>query len=582
MWDDLGEQTENLIGDRYQIGERVREGRAFRVHEALDTRTGDTVRARVLRPFIVREPGVRVRFRRLMEIAPPPTKGRLGLVAVEAHLDTIVVIEARPKGRSLADVLVDEGVLEPRRAKSLVLAIASIVAGLHSEGLPHGLLSPQEIHVEPSGAAEIGGIGLCGAFGREGVPGAEMNPYLAPEQRRGELAVLQSDVWALGVMLVESITGRCPTVDELDGGGWKRGVPGPLVRLLERVLAPLPQNRFSTAAAFAEALASVDVNARPASSVEPSPAPAPSGSLPPPPVDARPPRPAEPTARRSEPLVERPLTFGMRTASCVTWLVCSLIIPLAIALPIYTSWERWKATAPEEVVVPDLQGSHMRLEDARQAAGELGLKLQIVDRPYDATVEEGAILWQNPPGGKVVKEGRTIDVMVSQGARAVKVPNVTNLSEDEAITRLKAEYLTVGDITRGHDPKYPEGVVLGQSPAQGRELQEGGSVNLLVSAGPDPNENWEGIDQAAEGSRPGSVESFTVPKGNDTQLVEIRVTDEKGARTVYRDLHQPGDRVRRSTYPMFGKATVELIIDGVVTSTQVSEPPAKVEPESAP
>lgn len=543
-----------LIGERYRLGERLREGRAFRVHMGLDTSAGRPVRVRTLRSYVARDAATRLGFRRVLEDLPDAAPGLLLPLDVVPHQETVAIIEPQPSGKSLAETL-EGGLLEPKQALELFAGAAAAIAKLHAQSRAHGLVSPLEIHATADRASfEVTGIGLAGAFGSLGVPGAEANPYLAPEQRAGGAPSPQADVWALGVLLCELLSGRCPSIDDLGGSGWRRGVPLPLQRPLQVALGARPEDRFRNANALAEAVR--------LAALEPTEAEVrPSVTLPGPPSG---PQPA--SLRRSR-AAGTPSTASARMLTCLAWLVTSLIIPAAIALPVYGMWLRWERSAPSEVLVPDLAQSHMQEQEARKQLATLGLKLEVVDQEFNPDVPEGSVLWQNPPALRVVRSGRSIEVRLSRGAKAIRVPDVTNSSEDDAKKTLEESRLLVGDVLKGYSTTFPKGVILSQAPRAGRMIAEGGKVNLLLSEGPNPGEKAEGTEDGEKGSRPGSVQ-FTVPRGESSQHVRIRVTDDKGTRTVYDQLHEPGDSVRQ-VFTVFGKANVEILNGDTAVETKV-------------
>jgi serine/threonine-protein kinase len=564
----LSEDTGTLIAGRYRVGERIREGRAFRLHEGSDTQAGGGVRVRLLRPYLWREPTLRVAFRRLTEGSPPPLPGLLTLLVVEPYHDTVALVEEAPEGECLADRLRREVVLAPAEAVDLTKRAATVIQGCHEAGVVHGMLSPQELHLTAAGAVEISGCGFTQPFSGKGLPGAEDNPYLAPEQRRGEHALSQSDVYALAVILLEALTGRPPTPESLKSGDWKRGVPSGLQPLLESALAESARDRPTSAAALLAALDGLkrDLSAAPA------PPPAEAGPEAPPEEPVRPRLTATPDRAQNVATPRKPaarVTVWARLASCLVGLIYASIIPVSVGVPVYLVYTKWMEKAPETVVVPDFQGIQRDLNDAQRDARELGLSLSVVDEVFNPDIGDNRIVWQNPAPGKVVKEGFGIDVKISRAARAVAVPNVINTNLEEAERKLKEMNLRVGDVQKGHSRTFPQDIVFSQAPEPGETIPEGGQVNLLASLGPDPSENWEGLDDPAVPSVPGSVR-FEVPSsGNEDEphRIQVKVFDQKGSRVVYDRLHMQGETVR-VPFTVMGDGRVEVIRNGEVEVTK--------------
>lgn len=577
----MSEQAAPLLGERFELKEAVRDGRAFKLHAGYDRRTGRPVRVRILKPYLAREPEVRVAFRRLPDSPPPPGHGLLRILAVEQYQDTLAVVEETPDGPSLYEVLQGAPVMDPLKAVELTRKLADAIEPLHAAGVAHAMLSPHEVHVVQGGEfVEISGTGLSRPFAGHGLPGADENPYVMRGQDPSAFSP-QCDVYSLAVMLVQCVTGRCPSRGDLrSGGGWRRGVPSPLQDAVHRALAPTSREGFASAVQFANALED-------ALSGVPAPEEEPGGDE----------ETAEPSADVADPLRPRlPGTRADRTGaeagavgkrgpgaakprlspalvSCLASLFFALLIPAAVGIPVYSAYMHWLHTSPAELQVPDLQSGQMRLEDARERLAPMKLKLRVVDEVYNPEIGDGRIVWQNPAPGRTVKEGRTIDVKVSRGAAAVQVPNIVNVSQEQAEEALKEQRLVLGEVLKGNSRSFPAGIVLSQSPGAGRTIYEGGQVNVLVSEGPSASENWEDADETDAGSVP-SQARFTVPQEPDPsapQRVQIRVTDARGTRTVYDKLHESGDNVRAS-FSVFAPGKVEIVYNGNVVDTKSVEP----------
>jgi serine/threonine-protein kinase len=132
-----------------------------------------------------------------------------------------------------------------------------------------------------------------------------------------------------------------------------------------------------------------------------------------------------------------------------------------------------------ETVVPDVTG--FSLETARQQIEALGLKAREAGRLYEARAPEGTIISQRPEGGRRVKVGRVINLMVSAGKKKVPVPNLTGRPLTQADQVLMASELQLGEIRFERNDSVPDGTILAQEPIAGEEAGMGDRVDLLVS-----------------------------------------------------------------------------------------------------
>ena len=163
--------------------------------------------------------------------------------------------------------------------------------------------------------------------------------------------------------------------------------------------------------------------------------------------------------------------------------ISTLIVPGIIILFILFDW----VTMPiitrhgKERVVPSVV--NMNLEEAKTVLKKSKLKLAVLAEESDAGKRAGMILIQNPEAGKVVKQGRTVKVIISKGGKEVEIPDLAGVSLRQAELTLSEKKFEIGDISWVLSDSLPENVVVSSTPSAGSIAPEGISINLLVSQG---------------------------------------------------------------------------------------------------
>jgi eukaryotic-like serine/threonine-protein kinase len=164
---------------------------------------------------------------------------------------------------------------------------------------------------------------------------------------------------------------------------------------------------------------------------------------------------------------------------------------------------RWMAPAGSAVVVPDFIG--MQLTDGLDAANAAGVRLHVVEHRLDYHAGKGEIVGQQPASGEQVREGRIVDIVVSDGAPSISVPNVSNMTVRDATVAIENAHLALGDVSTQYNDGVPEGTVLNQSPEPFTKVATGTKVDLSVARGRPvvyaPNFVGMGIDEAVSAAK---------------------------------------------------------------------------------
>lgn len=405
-------QTERLLGGRYRLQEPIGYGGMGRVFRATDELLDRAVAVKLLD-----EPGPDLR----PELAEARAAARLshpGVVHVfdvgtsEGEGHGYIVMELVP-GRSVAEILRDQGKLLPNEAAELAAQVADALEAIHSHGMVHCDVKPLNIIVNPTGHSKLVDFGIARATA--GVSKGEnfgSAAYVAPEQARGEAVDARTDVYALGAVLYEMVVGRRPftgatttdlvrqrlIADPLPPRSLNPRVPRDLELVVMRALAREPADRFASAAELRDALRDVISHAAaPTQPLKPVRAPMSTAFM------------ANAASQVGAAVHERlSLPRARRARRRVVAIAAAILICLLVGLG-------WRVTHPAANGVPHLVGLALSevpaaLEEAGLAPADVTVLTRRVDPPYVGTVVDQ----QPQPGKPRSADGLQIAIGVAQ------------------------------------------------------------------------------------------------------------------------------------------------------------------------
>ena len=445
----MGTETLALIGNRYQLERRIAVGGMGEVWQARDEVLGRRVAVKLLRPDLAEDEGFRTRFR--TEARAAARLSHPGVVSVfdygEQSGSCYLVMELID-GEPLSSVLARRGPLPPNEAMSIVAQAASVLAAAHRQGIVHRDVKPANLLLRPDGRVKVTDFGIARAAGAATVTeaGTIMGTvaYMSPEQVRGERVSSASDVYSLGVVAFQCLTGERPfAADESIAvalAHLRRPAP-PLPssvsvdvrRLVNGMLEKDPARRPPSAAAVAEAASRFGAS-------EPVGAPGLSGA----------PGPAGNGARAA----------GLSAVGALTGRLAATQPHMHIAAD----------TPPTGVRSPLPQSGPAVAHSGRHASGRAHSRAR---RAVVALSLCGALTL----GGVLTAGGLT-----GGAQRPVVVPNLRGQDQAQAEAALAASDLRVG-AAMSDTAGAPARTVLSQRPAAGIRVRPGTRVLLTVASG---------------------------------------------------------------------------------------------------
>jgi serine/threonine-protein kinase len=490
-----------LFDGRYRVIRRLGSGGMANVYLAEDEELGRRVAIKVLDEKHANDEQFVERFRR--EAKNAASLSHPNIVSIydrgEAERTYYIAMEYI-EGRTLKDLIVARGPLPVDQAVSYARQILGAVRFAHRKGIVHRDIKPHNVLVDTDGRLKVTDFGIARAGTSQMTEAGSIigtAQYLSPEQARGASVDQRSDLYSVGIVLNEMLTGAVPfTGDSPVEIAMKHisAVPAPpsagrpevhqdLDHVVLRALAKDPRDRFQSAEEMdaelgrvAAGLSVTDATADAATAVL---AGAGVSDAAPTAVVRRPttPPPYAPTGGYR---YEEPPPPGRR--SIWPWLLALLLVVAAVVAGLY-AYERIQdeLNANKPVAVPLLEGVEEALAVNRILDRDLEPK---VVREFNAETEEGLVFDQDPESGERIERGNIVTIHVSQGKRKVDVPDVKGLGVAEAVARLKDAGLEANPVevfsTR------PPGEVIAQDPGAGKRVVEDTRVRINVSQGAKP------------------------------------------------------------------------------------------------
>ena len=491
--------VQRILDQRYELEELIGGGGMADVYKARDCLLNRPVAVKILHEEFKQDKEFVDKFQREAQAAARlshPNIVNIYDVGV-ADGDHYIVMEYVP-GRTLKDRIRQEGHLSVSESLRVAREIAEALAHAHANNLVHCDIKPHNILMMADGHAKVADFGIARAVTEStmtysgNVIGSVH--YFSPEQAKGTMITPKSDVYSLGVVLYEMLTGKLPfTGDNPVSIAVKHLQEEPVpVRQIDPAIPPVVEAIVSKAM-------SKDPAMRPTSAElvqdisqaermlmagsQPMPQMAPMAQDPDatqvlprvqPTQQTIPPRRAPQDVGYEEDESEKEKSI-FKSKKFIAGLLVVLLAGFFVGA--FMSYGKFWSTA--EVTVPDVTGKQMTL--ARQILEDKKLRVNVAET-YNADVPAGQVVSQNPTAGSKVKEQRLVTIYVSKGGEEIEMPDLTGLSKSDAEAQLKKMGLKLGSVYEKYSNEEA-GTVIKQDPKAGTKISRGQTVDITVSKG---------------------------------------------------------------------------------------------------
>jgi beta-lactam-binding protein with PASTA domain len=505
--------TPQHLSDRYELGEILGFGGMSEVHLARDLRLHRDVAVKVLRADLARDPSFYLRFRREAQNAAALNHPAIVAVYDTGEAETAAgplpyIVMEYVDGVTLRDIVQNDGPIPPRKALEIISDACQALNFSHQHGIIHRDVKPANIMISHTGAVKVMDFGIARALADSGnsvtqtaaVIGTAQ--YLSPEQASGNAVDARSDVYSLGCVLYEIVTGEPPFTgdspvavayqhvreDPVPPSQRYQGISPELDAVVLKALAKNPDNRYQSAAEMRGDLVRVH-------SGQPPEAPkvltdAERTSL----LASTPA--GRPTGHETEQLPRQAAYAGRDgggRASIGRWLIAVAV--LAVLTVVVTIAINMAGGNPRDVQVPDVAGQPSA--DAVAALQNRGFKTRTQQKP-DSTVPPDHVINTDPKGNDTVGAGAEITLNVSTGPEQREVPDVANLSYADAVRKLTSAGF--GKFRQQAAPSTPEQKdrVVGTTPPANQTSAITNEITILVGSGPETKDVPDVTGQAVD------------------------------------------------------------------------------------
>lgn len=491
--------SNRLLAGRYELIEKIGEGGMAIVYKAKCRLLNRYVAIKILRPEFTKDEQFVENFRRESQAAAGlshPNIVSVYDVGQEGNIHFIVM--ELVEGKTLSELIEEKGRLDYKEAINITRQVASALSLAHKNQIVHRDIKPHNILITNTGVAKLADFGIAKAVSASTIIGGNNKVmgsvhYFSPEQARGAYVDERSDIYSLGIVLYEMLTGKVP----FDGdnpisialmhindpmpsvSAEVPGIPPQLEKIIMKATDKYQTNRYRTADEMIEDLDNIEfitkVMGQKAFTIageEEKEQPA---------VSVHPER--ERTHRKSEPAgnTEESDKTLERANKISTGFIIGAVAVLVIAGIIgLGALLGWFSGDSEEIKVPNFVGR--TFEEAQALAQETGLEIARGEDVYSPDQEEGKITSQNPTADSVVSPGKLITVYVSKGKKDGVVPKIVGMDYKGASEYLKTFGFELG-IVKTESSTLPENVIIEQSVEEGSTALKGTKIDVTVSDG---------------------------------------------------------------------------------------------------
>jgi len=621
------------LDKRYTILEHIGGGGMADVYRAHDKLLDRFVAVKVLRAQFANDEQFVTRFRREAQAAARLSHHNIvNMYDVGKDEDIHYIVMEYISGETLKEYIVREPI-PIEVAVRIATDIAEALEHAHQNDLVHCDIKPHNILMTPAGRIKVTDFGIARA-----VSSATMQHtgtiigsvhYFSPEQAKGNAIGAKSDIYSLGVVLYEMLTGTLPFDGETPISialqhlqdeprpirEIKPEVPPLLEAIVMKAMSKDLDHRFDTISEMIVDLKSVKNYLRDDNTRQLARGDFPTQILPR--IDETI---VKNSAKANAVEVGDPQVLQKKKKKAWVWGLLALLVVSFMVSAFFSFGKFWSNS---EVTVLNVVGKQADI--ARSMLEHQNLRVS-VSEAFNDKVPAGFIVSQYPEAGSVVKEQRMIVLVISKGGEVTTVPDLRGLSRREAELQIKNAGLVVGKVDEQFNADVPADTIITQQPRSPAQVNKNTPIDLVISKGASPRKltvpDFRGTPLATIGTQleslklkqgkvteeasekypagtilsqspapgaevsDGSAVDFTVakaaaatntakklsvqisvPEGAARQTVQIVVTDTNGRRVIYEHAHKPGDRIDK-TVEGIGQLRVQVYSNGVLLQEQ--------------
>ena len=462
-------QIGQIIKERYEITQLLGEGGMSYVYKAIDKQLQRTVAIKTLKPNYVEQEKFVERFKREAQTAANLNHPNIVQIFDWGIGDEPFFVMEYIEGNTLTSIIANKRTISMNDILFIGAQVSSGLQAAHSKGLVHRDIKPGNIMITPEGKVKVTDFGIVSLQNEESditKTGSILGTasYISPEQAQGKPVSKESDLYSLGTVLYELITGRPPfegdtpiatatkhITDKPEKlSTYRADIPKGIENAVLKLLHKYPKDRFKNAEDLRAVLLQQKTQLQAIQTQE---------NL----VDL------------TSPKIKYRFTLP------------ALIISLSIVVGTIWTLTRIFDGLPVDggtqivVEVPDLTGSSQT--EALNDLQSLGFKVGIENSAHP-DVPEGSVIRTQPPANTSTNPDTLVTIIVSVGPEAYPIPYVVDLETERAIYVIEESGFTIGQKIEVNDDNVPIGFIISQNPMAGKKMGPGSTVDLVISSGP--------------------------------------------------------------------------------------------------
>ena len=478
-----------MLDDRYEILEVIGEGGMAIVYRALDHRLNRDVAVKIMRDEMAADEEFRRRFCTESHAVAMLSHPNIVAVYDVSHNDNVeYIVMELVDGITLKQYIERKGVVAWKEVVHFTKQISKALAHAHERGIIHRDIKPQNIMLLRDGTIKVGDFGIAAleneVYENNGEAIGSIH-YIAPEQARGECPDARSDIYSLGVMMYEMLTGGLPftgnTLGEIAVQHMNAKpvppheknpeIPLELERITLKAMSAELSERYQSANELLSDLEAfihtpVTIDGESADYENP---------------DVKP-------VRSSTELSRERYRLRRRRSDVVSFMSGTfglLVLAVALFAFLWNFWLKDVFSPAERIALPNFEGSNYESIINNTELSSM-YKFNVI-YISDDSVEPGIVISQSPAAGRsmmVTPSGIEVDLTVNAGVSLTSVPDVLNTDYRDAMRNLRAAGFNV-EIENAASDSYTKDYVIATSPVAGEQLSSGSTVYITVSAGPE-------------------------------------------------------------------------------------------------
>ncbi len=458
-----------IIKERYEIIQLLGEGGMSYVYKANDKQLKRTVAIKTLKPNYVQQEKFVERFKREAQTAANLNHPNIVQIFDWGIGDEPFFVMEYIEGNTLTSIIAKRRTISLNDVLFIGAQVSSGLQAAHSKGLVHRDIKPGNIMITPEGKVKVTDFGIVSLQNEESditKTGSILGTasYISPEQAQGKPVSKESDLYSLGTVLYELITGRPPfegdtpiatatkhITDKPEKLSLLRpDIPKGIENAVLKLLHKYPKDRFKNAEDLRAVLLQQKTQLQ-----------------------------AMQTQENLVDLTSPKIKYRFTLPA----LIISLTIVVGTVWTLTKIFDGLPVDGGTQVIinVPDLTGSSQT--EALNDLQSLGFKVGIENSAHP-DVPSGAVIRTQPPANTSTNPDTLVTIIVSVGPEAYPIPYVVDLETDRAVYVIEESGFTIGQKIEVSDDNVPIGFIISQNPMAGKKMGPGSSVDLVISSGP--------------------------------------------------------------------------------------------------